>query len=146
MKSMAVRASMWPQPACVLLCWGLVVCNRADRISPPEPPAAPVIEAPEEASSAGGLKPIGLEHPPKGGRLTAAEQYAMCKARVEGTDAAGECTIDDDCQRAGCSQELCISATEAALGVMSTCEVRPCYAVLQACGCQEGVCSWSVGD
>jgi len=78
--------------------------------------------------------------------MPAAEQYAMCRERVEGADAPGECTTDADCQRAGCSQEMCISVTEAAMGIMSTCEVRPCYAVLKACGCLEGVCSWSIGD
>jgi eight-cysteine-cluster-containing protein len=126
--------------------WALGGCNRPDRISPPDPPAAPVVDAPDASSPAVGPPPVGLSRPLGEEGLSAAEQYAMCKTRVEGSDTPQECSTDDDCQRAGCSQEMCISETEAAMGIMSTCEIRPCYAVLKACGCQDGICAWSVGD
>ena len=69
--------------------------------------------------------------------------YQQCRERVEGVEADGECTTDADCATGGCSQEIC--ATPKALeGIMSTCEARPCFQVLDACGCNEGRCTWSV--
>jgi eight-cysteine-cluster-containing protein len=69
--------------------------------------------------------------------------YQSCLSRVEGRGKPGECSTDADCTKAGCSQEMCIARAEAA-GVMSTCEVRPCFAVLDSCGCQAGQCTWSL--
>ncbi len=69
--------------------------------------------------------------------------YAQCKERVEGPQAAGECKTDADCTTGGCSSEIC--ATPAALeGMMSTCEIQPCFAVLDSCGCHDGMCTWTV--
>src|SRR6185436_4225912 len=66
------------------------------------------------------------------------------RERVEGTETDGECTADADCVKTGCSSELCI-AKSAAAGVMSTCEMRTCFQVLESCTCQEGHCRWVVG-
>lgn len=69
--------------------------------------------------------------------------YGQCRERVEGPEAQGECATDADCARGGCSQEVC--ATPASLaGMMSTCEVLPCFQVLQDCGCHDGRCTWTV--
>jgi eight-cysteine-cluster-containing protein len=70
--------------------------------------------------------------------------YEGCRERVEGTETDGECSVDADCVKTGCSSELCI-AKSAAEGVMSTCEVRTCFQVLEACTCQAGHCRWVVG-
>ena len=70
--------------------------------------------------------------------------YDGCRERVEGTETDQECTADADCVSTGCSSELCI-AKSAAAGVMSTCEVRTCFQVLESCTCQEGHCRWVVG-
>jgi eight-cysteine-cluster-containing protein len=70
--------------------------------------------------------------------------YGQCRARVEGVSATGECASDADCTRAGCSGEVCVAASNKASAV-TTCEILPCFSVLQACGCVEGLCSWSVG-
>lgn len=70
--------------------------------------------------------------------------YEGCRERVEGTEADGECAADADCVKTGCSSELCI-AKSAAAGVMSTCEVRTCFQVLESCTCQGGHCRWVVG-
>jgi eight-cysteine-cluster-containing protein len=70
--------------------------------------------------------------------------YEGCRERVEGTETDGECAQDADCVKTGCSSELCI-AKSAAAGVMSTCEVRTCFQVLEACTCQQGHCRWVVG-
>ncbi len=146
MGSTAAAASLAPRVWCLMVLCALTSCNRPDRVAPPDPPASPVVGEPRADASAGGPVPSGLARQAGHRGLSAAEQYALCKVRVEGSDTPGECTADADCQRAGCSQELCISSTEAALGVMSTCEVRPCFAVLTTCGCHDGICAWSVGD
>ena len=74
-----------------------------------------------------------------------ADLYATCKDRVEGPSAAGECTTDADCVTAGCSGEVC-AAKASAEGLMTTCEIRPCFAALDTCGCVEGVCSWALKE
>ena len=68
--------------------------------------------------------------------------YEACRERVEGPETAGECSTDADCVAVGCSQEMCVAASQS--GLMSTCERLPCFSVLDACGCVEGLCSWSV--
>jgi len=75
---------------------------------------------------------------------TPAHLYAECKERVEGRQVAGECDTDADCVASGCSGEVCLARANAE-GLVTTCEVLPCFAVLTACGCIEGSCSWSVG-
>lgn len=94
--------------------------------SPEGPPAAAPPEAPEDA-----LSPASL--------------YAECRDRVEGREKDGECATDADCAKAGCSSEVCVTATLAP-EVMTTCEARPCFAVLDTCGCVEGRCSWSLAQ
>ncbi len=69
--------------------------------------------------------------------------YAECRDRVEGREKDGECSTDADCAPAGCSGEVCVTKTLAP-EVMTTCEQRPCFTVLDTCGCVEGRCSWSV--
>jgi len=104
----------------------------------PAPPAA-LVAAPATPALAlpAALPPAAL--PP----ADAAAAYAACRARVEEPEADGECTTDADCAVAGCSGEICTTA--AAVGeLMSTCEVDPCFAVLDHCGCQAGRCSWSL--
>lgn len=71
--------------------------------------------------------------------------YASCEGRVEQPESDGECQSDDDCARAGCSSEVCTTKADAS-DIMTTCEVQPCFAVLDTCGCVEGRCRWSVKD
>lgn len=108
------------------------------------PPSDPAVEAPAPVEDA-------APEPTEGGDATAAAPatpaslYEECRGRVEGRETAGECETDADCQSAGCSQEVCTTKALAA-EVMSTCEVRPCFSVLDACGCNDGVCAWSLKD
>ena len=146
MRFTVAAASLAPHGWCLLVCCALTACNRPDRMAPPAPPTSPVIDGSQAGAPAEGSVSSDVDRSGAKAGRSAADQYARCKARVEGSDTPGECTADTDCQRAGCSQELCIASTEAAMGVMSTCEVRPCFAVLEACGCHDGVCAWSVGD
>ncbi len=92
--------------------------------------------APEEPAPAEVLAP----HAPK---LEPKVLYADCKERVEGPEADGECTADADCTRAGCAQEVCLPAAQAA-ELMTTCEDKLCYQALDACGCHEGRCTWTL--
>ncbi len=71
--------------------------------------------------------------------------YARCRDRVEGPEREGECTTDAECATAGCSSEVCLPAVRVP-EIMTTCEVLPCFAVLGACGCREGRCTWTLGD
>jgi len=104
--------------------------------------AAETVErsAPVEASEGKMLirptQPIVVDDPVKA--------YEECKTRVEGVSTEGECAADTDCVATGCSKELCVSKVAAADGLVSPCEVLPCFAVLDTCGCQEGACVWSV--
>ena len=70
--------------------------------------------------------------------------YADCWERVEGAESPGECARDSDCATAGCGGELCISAANAAAGVSTTCEQRPCFQALDRCICQANTCQWTV--
>ena len=70
--------------------------------------------------------------------------YDSCRDRVEGPSTAGECSSDADCVPAGCSQEMCVSKATAGDGLMSPCEIAPCFQVLDSCTCQAGACTWTV--
>ena len=67
-----------------------------------------------------------------------------CWARTKGPEAAGECKVDGDCTKAGCSQEVCVTVA-AAKDLNTTCDKLPCFDELEACGCVEGLCSWTQG-
>ena len=69
--------------------------------------------------------------------------YAECESRVEAPEREDECTTNDDCMTGGCSSEVCTTADDAAQ-LMSACEELECFAVLDACGCQQGLCKWSI--
>ncbi len=82
----------------------------------------------------------GADTPP-----TPASLYAQCQDRLEQPQAEGECTTDADCTTGGCGGEVC--STPAGLADwMSTCEVKPCFKAVEACGCREGMCTWSLKD
>lgn len=76
---------------------------------------------------------------------TPASLYASCRDRVEGPEADGECETDADCKTAGCGGEVCTTVAEAA-NVMTTCDAKLCFSVLETCGCVEGRCSWALKD
>lgn len=69
--------------------------------------------------------------------------YGMCRDRVEGDEKPGECKVDADCSRAGCSKEVCVP-TAVAADLNTTCDKQPCFDVLESCGCISGTCSWTV--
>ncbi len=108
-------------------------------------PPDPSTEAPVPGSDGTEAARTGLEdgEPPAGTARTPAEMYAECRDRVEGPEQAGECTTDADCAQAGCGQEVCTTGKMAA-EVMTTCEMRLCFEVLDTCGCREGTCSWAL--
>ena len=112
------------------------------------PPSEQAVEAPAPSpdgapEAADGSE--GAEDAAAAAQVTPASLYEECRGRVEGRETAGECETDADCQSAGCSQEVCTTKALAA-EVMSTCEVRPCFSVLDTCGCNDGVCAWSLKD
>jgi len=73
----------------------------------------------------------------------AAALYAQCEDRLEQPESEGECSSDADCAPAGCSGERCITKA-AAKDLMGTCEMLPCFQVVDTCGCVEGRCRWSL--
>ena len=120
----------------------LIACPRNPTTPEPAPDdAAPTVDLVGTVDG-GDVVADATDAPPQ---RTPAELYAECHDRVEGRSADGECTTDADCVAAGCSTETCITA-EAAKGFMSTCEIKPCFAILDTCGCVEGQCSWSIKD
>ena len=108
----------------LLLAWG---CN-AKNTPTTEPLPEPVEPAPEP-------EPPAPETPQT--------LYAACHDRVELPQADAECESDEDCAKAGCSQEVCTTATQAA-EINTICDVQPCFSVLEACGCTEGTCTWTL--
>ncbi len=107
----------------------------------PEDPADPLPEGIAAPNRPALRLPEGLQPLTEITIRDAAGLYQGCLDRVELPEADGECAVDADCQRAGCSGETC-----AALGAdrMTTCEVRLCFHVLDSCGCEEGRCRWSL--
>ena len=118
----------------------------ADKDAPPDADEAQATEpsAPPEASAAG-TEPASTEPGTVAADPAVQALYQQCLARVEGRETDNECTADADCVAAGCSTEIC-TTKEAAEGMMSTCENRPCFAVLDACGCNAGRCQWSLKE
>jgi eight-cysteine-cluster-containing protein len=107
--------------------------------APAAPPSSVVAEA-----------PAAVEPPPAPSSAfaegaTPASVFAGCRDRMELPEVAGECKADADCATAGCGSEVCTS-TASAKDVMTTCEVLPCFQVVDACGCHEGKCSWTLDD
>ena len=97
----------------------------------PAPAPAPEVKPAEPEATADAPTPESL--------------YAECQQRVEGKQAEGECEKDEDCKTAGCGQEVCVTVANAT-DVMTTCEAKPCFTVLDSCGCNEGQCTWSLKD
>jgi eight-cysteine-cluster-containing protein len=112
-------------------------------VEPPEGPATPPATAePPVAAPAPSAPPL---EPPATGTPTPGALYEQCRDRVEQPEANGECDSDDDCASSGCGREVCTTATAAA-DLMTTCEVRQCFSVLDSCGCDKGRCTWSLKD
>ncbi len=68
--------------------------------------------------------------------------YEACRERVEHPEQAQECASDSDCKTVGCSGEVCVKASEEEM--LTTCDVLPCYRVLDSCGCLDGRCRWTI--
>lgn len=92
----------------------------------PEPQPEPVTPPPA---------PVAVQTP--------AELYGECKDRVEGPQKDDECKTDADCATSGCGNEVCTTAAEKG-NVMTTCEDKLCFKVLDSCGCHEGECTWTL--
>lgn len=76
--------------------------------------------------------------------ITDAEIKEQCEGlNLTASAGDGECRVDADCARAGCSSQLCVPAASAA-DVVTTCEYLPEYACLAhtSCGCVDGTCAW----
>ena len=117
----------------------ILACGGA--ASPPPPTLVPVVSAAPSETAASGVVPARDPNAP----LTGADLYGQCRERVEGTSSAGECSTDADCSKAGCSQEVCVSAA-AVKSVKTTCERLLCFNALDSCSCYEGMCSWTVKE
>jgi eight-cysteine-cluster-containing protein len=113
--------------------------------TPEEPETPPVADPPEPAVPEAAPTPDAppLEPPSVTGEPTPGLLYERCRDRVEQPEADGECTNDADCASSGCGSEVCTTAA-AATDLMTTCEIRQCFSVLDSCGCVKGRCTWSL--
>jgi eight-cysteine-cluster-containing protein len=115
---------------------GLLVGCKNGKTEPPAPDPAPV--APTEAPA-----PPAPPPPPPAAPADPKALYAECRDRMEKPETAGECKADADCAVTGCGKEVCTTAKGAG-DVMTTCENKPCFLVVENCGCHEGACTWNV--
>lgn len=104
-------------------------------------PETPKDEAPKDAVTDQAPAPAPESEPAP--VPTSAELYAECQTRVEGPQKDDECKVDADCAKAGCGQEVCTTAAEAA-NITTTCEDKLCFKILDTCGCHEGECTWTL--
>ncbi len=143
-----VLRTPWILVSCLLLSCGGAAPPPATVAPPPaeELVAAAPEAPPAEVPTVGDGPSTPVEVSTDGETPAAPDASALfeeCRTRVEGREKDGECQSDEDCSRAGCSGEVCVT-TSLAAEVMTTCEVRPCFAILDTCGCVEGRCSWSI--
>ncbi|MDP2312664.1 MAG: hypothetical protein Q8P41_07150 [Pseudomonadota bacterium] len=110
--------------------------------APPVPPVADGT-APGDVVLVDGPTAPSDPKQPGASPLRPAEAYAGCRDRLEGPQAAGECTTDADCTKAGCSSEVCVANANRD-EVMTTCEVLACFGAVDSCGCHDGMCSWTL--
>ncbi len=121
----------------VLLATGLLAmagCKNGHAEAPGAAPGGakgPETHAP--APAAGGSPTVG----------DPATLYAECRDRLESPESPNECAADADCASAGCGKEVC-TTSKAAAELVSTCEDKPCFHVVEACGCRAGACTWNV--
>ena len=122
--------------AAVLTFAGIIIFRMSPKMAPLRP--APVITNFEECVAAG--NPIMESYP---------EQCRTADGRVFVHDISqstgGEGMTFNGCAVAGCSQQLCVSADEAA-NTVSTCEYRSEYACYREASCEpqaDGKCGWT---
>ncbi|MFH1467239.1 MAG: eight-cysteine-cluster domain-containing protein [Pseudomonadota bacterium] len=127
----------------------LFACNvHTENSPPPEAAAALAVPVqPQAIPEAEPASPVGREPPtvplPVDSPPPAA-LYDQCHDRLEGRgEQDGECAVDSDCATAGCSQEVCVPAAKKG-DVITTCEILPCFGAVEACGCHEGRCTWTL--
>ncbi len=113
--------------------WLLVACKNGGADGPaagaePKSPA-PVSAPPPSAPVAAPLEPKSL--------------YAECHDRLELPQGEGECKADTDCAVSGCGKEVC-TTVKGATDLMTTCENKPCFTVVENCGCHAGACTWNL--
>jgi eight-cysteine-cluster-containing protein len=103
--------------------------------SDPETPKDGAVENPDPVPAPEPPTPVATQTPQ--------QLYDECSSRVEQPQNDGECKTDADCAPTGCGGEVCTTAAEKA-NVVTTCEDRLCFKVLDTCGCHEGHCSWTL--
>jgi len=107
-----------------------------------DPPATDVVVAEATETSGEPTPPLTPPVLPVDGP-TPQMLYDQCHDRLEGVEVDGECTADADCGTGGCSQEVCVTAANTS-DVITTCEILPCFGAVEACGCNEGRCTWNL--
>ncbi len=108
---------------------------------PTEEPVVPEVDEaePDEVGPDGEPPELPVDGP------TPQMLYDQCRDRLEGPEVDGECSADADCDRAGCSGEVCVPVSKKA-EIMTTCEILPCFAAKDVCGCHEGRCTWTLKE
>jgi eight-cysteine-cluster-containing protein len=129
--------------------WWVVACGAPQRDSVTDNPVTVVPTSPPEPAATPTDPAVPPVTPPPpapmvdGATADPKSAYARLRTRVEEPEKAGECKVDADCARAGCGSEVC-TATASVSSVVTTCEVLPLFSALDACGCHEGSCTWTL--
>lgn len=123
--------------AAILGVIALVVINMAPRVSIPA--FAPVITTFEECAAAG--NPVMESYP----RQCMTQDGRHFVEEISGFPTSNEGISANGCAVAGCSQQLCVSAEEAAT-IVTTCEYRSEYMCYREASCEpqaDGQCGWT---
>lgn len=124
----------------VLVVIGMVVYGLAPRMNASVP--QPIVTSFEECVAAG--NPV-MESYPEQCRTADGRLFVNTSQQMETFPAPGEGISANGCAVAGCSQQLCVSADEAA-NIVTTCEYRAEYACYREASCEpqaNGKCGWT---
>lgn len=125
--------------AMALVIIGMIVYGLAPRMSASVP--SPMITNFDECVAAG--NPVMESYPEQ--CRTADGRLFVNANQSETFPAQGEGMVVNGCAVAGCSQQLCVSADEAA-NMVTTCEYRAEYACYREASCEpqsDGKCGWT---
>ena len=98
----------------------------------------------DDGEATTGAEPLPKSEEKRNVLPTTIELYEGCRDRLELRRVTNECVQDSTAPKA--VVEVNYASQDVAKTMGSTCEVRPCFATLNSCGCQAGKCQWTLKE